>query len=142
MPSLDTLTRPWVVEATLDVQDEQVVFSYDRNMLTTRLLADAQASDDVLLLARLLAEILVGWDVTDNDGDPYPPTIENLAALPLDLLRQLLLEISAVPTRAEGNASSGRSSTPPSASTPPPPTSPNGPAASSSLESSMFPSPP
>lgn len=37
--------------------------------------------------SRYLSETLVKWDVTDDDGNMWPITVESLRTLPLDLLR-------------------------------------------------------
>lgn len=31
-----------------------------------------------------LAAVIVSWDMVDEKGEPYPPTAENIAALPFD----------------------------------------------------------
>lgn len=44
-------------------------------------------------IANLLAEALVDWDVTDDEGQPIKPTAEVLRALPVDLLTELIYAV-------------------------------------------------
>lgn len=44
-------------------------------------------------VANLLAEALVDWDVTDDEGQPVKPTAEVLRALPVDLLTELVYAV-------------------------------------------------
>jgi hypothetical protein len=141
MPRVSQLTRPWVTPAQVEIQGEVVRFTYDRNALTSRLLADTVESDDVNRLADLLARVLIEWDVTADNGMDYPTDAASLAALPLGLLRIMLTEVSAFPTRAEGNDSPGQSSTEFSDSTGRRSTHQNGPGTSNLPEPSVSPSP-
>ena len=91
----------------------------------------------------MLDDLILGWDVVNEDGTPFPKTEDNIGylfALPdKGRIFQELVE-AAVPSRAEGNASSERSSTQPQASTQPQGTPLNGPAPSVSPEPSTAPS--
>lgn len=129
------LRRPRVVSHTIDFGDDVMVrFDYDRNKMTdvwmdewTRLETEA----DTPRLNEMLADLIVSWDVVNEDGSPFPMTAENIGylfALPdkAHVFQELIT--ASVPSRAEGNASSERSSMPPSDSTPPPQTPQNGPA--------------
>jgi len=44
-------------------------------------------------VAGLLAEVLVGWDVTDDEGQPVRPTAEVLRTLPIDFLTELIYAV-------------------------------------------------
>lgn len=41
----------------------------------------------------LLCEALIAWDILDEDGQPLPPTVELMRALPLDLLYQITWDL-------------------------------------------------
>ncbi len=43
--------------------------------------------------AEALELVTIDWDITDN-GEPYPPTVENIAILPMDLIAKIMTAIS------------------------------------------------
>ncbi len=141
------LTRAKPVDATIDLGDGDVInLSFDRNKVTPAWVALAQKRDeeqDTLSLPKALEDVIVSWDVTNDDGSPFPPTAVNVAVLSYpaqsDLLRRIMEQ--AVPSRVEGNASPVPSSIPLSDSTVPQPISPNGPVTLPSPELSASPSP-
>jgi hypothetical protein len=45
--------------------------------------------------AKMVSEILVGWDVVGHNDEPYPPTYENLLAAPQALVSRVAMEIVA-----------------------------------------------
>lgn len=134
MPELSSLTRPKPVDVTIDLGDgDSVTVTFDRNRVTPAWVNSMQknAEEDALVLSNGLARIILAWDVTD-EGQPFPPTGENLGALSYGAQKALLEQImgASVPGSAEGKASSVPSSTAPSVSMEPPPTSQNGPVTS------------
>jgi len=136
MPALESLTRPKLVTVAFSHDGEVVTIRYDRNKLTTGLLASVQEAEDARALAEMYATVIEAWDVTENDGSPFPPTADNLARLPLEVLRALGLAIRDSPTSEEGKDSFGPSSTPLGISEARSPTFPNGPVTLRSPESS------
>jgi hypothetical protein len=120
--------------------------TFDRNKVTPAWVTLAQQRDedqDTLSLPKALADVLISWDVLNDDGTPFEPTPENIAVLSYpaqsDLLRRIME--AAVPSRAEGNASPEPSSIPPSGSEAPAVTPPNGQVTSALPELSASPSP-
>lgn len=142
MPALGQITKPKPVSTPIDFGDGVIVqLIYDRNRVTSAWLDRARGRDvahDTLSIAKALAEVILEWDVTTDDGQPYPPTVENLAVFSIPDLSQILAEVVkfAQPSSAEGNASSAPSSTPPSGSISQAETPPNGQAASPLLSAS------
>jgi len=57
-----------------------------------RLAAQERAADP-MILPELLAEVLVEWDLTDDDGRPYPIEVEALGRLPMRFLARLGAEL-------------------------------------------------
>ena len=141
------LTRQKLVNATLDLGDGDVVaLTFDRNRITPAWIAEAAERDkeqDALSLSKALADVILSWDVYQETEGDFPPSAENIAVLSFatqsELLKQMIEQ--SAPSRAEGNASSVPSSTPPSTFTVPEPTSPNGQATSPSPALSASPSP-
>ena len=140
------LTRPKPVEATIDLGDgDTIAVTFDRNRVTPAWVTVAQRRDeeqDTLSLPKALADVIVSWDVTGDDGGEFAPTAENIAVLSFPAQSELLKRImeQAVPSRAEGNASPAPTSIPPSGSSAPEPTPPNGVVASPSPKLSTSPS--
>jgi len=60
--------------------------------LTRRVEKDAEESHNFTAL--ILSELLESWDVT-KDGEPYPPTYENLQGVPFTLLQHLYDKVSS-----------------------------------------------
>lgn len=112
------LTRPKLAHAVVDVDGEIVNVTFDRNKVTLAWAKEAQRAEsegDADAIAQSLSDLIHGWDLTNDDGSPHPPTAANLAALPVELLKLVGDEIqnASVPSRAEGNGSSVPPSTPP-----------------------------
>ena len=137
MPELSHLTRVKRTQAMIDLGDgDLLAVVFDANKLNPVWLAratDRQDAGDSLTMANSLAEIILEWDVT-LEGQPFPPTSENLAQLSFTALGRLVTHVieAALPSEDEKKGSSKRSSIPQSVSTPPQPSSPNGPASSES----------
>lgn len=141
------LTRPKPTEVVVDLGGgDSVTLVFDRNKVTPAWWAatsDQSVERDPLLLPKGLAAVLLEWDVTQDDGTPFPPTVGNIAVLSYPAQQALLTETmrAAMPGEAEGKDLSVPSSTAPSDSTQPQPTSQNGQATSPQLEPSVSPSP-
>jgi hypothetical protein len=131
MPEVRHLTRVKPVTSTIDLGDgDSVTLSFDVNQITPRWMDAAMQrvqEQDILALCEALAAVLTAWDV-ENEGQPWPPTKENLSVLSFPVVNRLFEEVcsSAAPSDAEGNASSASSGTAPSASLPSGTSSPNG----------------
>jgi hypothetical protein len=73
------LTRPKVVTRTIELaDDETITVEFDRNKVTPAWVGEARARDDAqdgLSLPKALAGLILSWDVTNDDGSPYPPTV-------------------------------------------------------------------
>lgn len=126
------LTRQKPVNVTIDLGDgDSITLAFDRNRVTPAWVTVAQKRDeeqDTLSLPKALADVVLSWDVyAEVEGD-YPPSPENIARLSYPTQSELLRRImeAAVPSRAEGNASSAPPVTPSSDSEVPAPSSPNG----------------
>ena len=93
--------------------------TFDASRITRRWARDADAEAGTLY--GKLCEVLIEWDLTNDDGTPYPLTADALFDLDLeladdtDILRQIIE--AAVPGAAEGNASRTSTSTPSTDST-------------------------
>ena len=140
MPALGSLTSPKIVTVTFTYDDETVTISYDRNKMTTNLLSRVQESNDPAVIADVFAAVIHEWDVTEDDGSPFPPSAENLGKLPLAALKLLSEAIGNSPPSEEGKDSSGPSSTQPGTFAEQARISQNGPGISSSPAPSVFPS--
>lgn len=132
MPAISSRTRPKPVRATIDFGDDApITVVFDRNRVTPRWLDQARQkaeANDALATSTMLAEVILEWDVTEEDGTAYPPTAENLSVFPISDQSHLLQRVVAesVPSDAEGKSSSVQPSTPSSVSEDPPATYPNG----------------
>jgi hypothetical protein len=149
MPALSTLTRQKLVERAIHLGDGDVVkVTFDRNKITPSWLMRAAQREteenDLQSTARALAEVIVSWDITDDAGAMMPPSVETMSLLSIPAQAKLLEQVmlGAVPSDAEGNASSATPDAPPSAtSAPTQPTSQNGAVTEPSLSVSASQSP-
>ena len=137
------LRRPVIVNHDVDFGDGVTVkFVYDRNKITDAWMAQwerLESEQAAPQMNAMLDDLITSWDITNEDGTPYkkdPDSIGYLFALPDKgrIFEELVK--AAIPSRAEGNDLSERSSMPQPVSTPPAPTPPNGPAPSVSPEPS------
>lgn len=146
MPELSSLTRQKPTDVTIDLGDgDTVTLTFDRNRVTPAWVQGAAQRDeqqDALSLPKALAEVIVSWDVT-NDGQPFPPTVENLAELSYPAQKALLEQLmgAAVPGEAEGKALPATSPAVSEGSTNETMTFQNGTASSTSPTASASPSP-
>ena len=128
----NSLRRPKIVQVTIDLGDgDAVTVEFDRNRITPAWFADSKRrldDSDPMTSPAALAAVIVGWDVTNDDGTPFPPTAENLAELAMPVLDKVFAAVidAATPSRAEGNASANTSSSASTASASAPATPLNG----------------
>ena len=66
---LTQLTKSRPTQATIEVLGEPIVVTYDRAMITSKFFAGRVGTP----VRSTLAEILISWDVTGDDGKPYVP---------------------------------------------------------------------
>jgi hypothetical protein len=115
MPEISNLTRQKIVNAEIDLGDgDTVLVSFDANKITPAWVRDTERrveDRDTLSLPKALAEVILSWDVT-QDGAEFPPTADNIAVFSFGAMSALFERVmgAAVPSSAEGNASSDTSS--------------------------------
>lgn len=144
MPALKSLQRGDPVECQVRYGEETVTLHVDRARVTPnwmKRLGRAIENDDPTAASQGLVEVLISWDIVDEDNQPVPMSVEVISDLPSMLIGRMYREMrnAVVPSRAEGEASSRPLEMPPSVSTVP--LSQNGPAVSTSPVSSASPSP-
>lgn len=75
-------------------KDATFWFEARENCLTPSLMQDFKDfTDKPLSMASGLAGVLTAWDI-DWNGEPFPPTTENLAKLPIEFLTYVMERIS------------------------------------------------
>jgi hypothetical protein len=125
----------------IEFEGETLNVVYNARLITPRWRQQfTERVEDPFGNAKLLAEALISWDMEDDHGQPYPPTVANLVDFPeevIDAISSEILEDILTRARAEGNSSddgspptassesglNGTSSSSPPASTPAPLTS-------------------
>lgn len=147
MPSRSHLTRPKPRNATVDLgEGDELKITFDANKITPAWMREAQKRDeaqDSYSLPKALAEVMIGWDVTEDDGSVFPPNADNIGVFSYPVQSELLARIlkAAVPSDAEGEASSAPSPEQSTTSSEPAQTHQNGATTSPSPEHSASPSP-
>jgi hypothetical protein len=146
--------RPRVVRHTINFEGAaEVVFTYDANKLRDSWLeawAAEEAQSNTGKLNEMLDDLIIGWDLINEDGTPYPKTAATIAdvfTLPdKSLICEELLSAQKM-TEAEKRGSSEPLASQPTTSTPPStsstesaPTLSNGSQTSESLPASASPS--
>jgi len=116
VPRLSALTKQLPVSVTFAYEDESLTVVFDRNKITQnwarriRQAIETESVDEAVFAATL--EILIDWDVVDDDGNKIPPSMEILSQLPIAAFERLSEAIgnASVPSSEEGNGSSEPSS--------------------------------
>ena len=145
MSRVRNIKQPKPVDLAFDVGGEMIAIVFDKNAMTpnwAQRISQGAANEDMLSVTKGLAEIIISWDLVDEQEQPVPPSAEVLGDLPFDFLIKLQERIAeaSVPSSEEGNASSAPLSSPvPVSSVPASNSSPNGatspsPAPSESLQ--------
>lgn len=83
-------------EVTVELLGEPVTVRFTAGAFTPALegqIAEAQSDAQMRTLARAMASFLVSWDITKN-GEPFPPTYDNLCQMPVGLLMQVVSAVS------------------------------------------------
>ena len=117
MPARSHLTRPKPRQVLVDIgEGDTLSIVFDSNRITPAWMREAQERDeatDPLSLPTALAEVILRWDVTEEDGSEFLPVIDNIAEFSYPVQTLLLTEIlkAAVPSSEEGNGSSDTSAT-------------------------------
>jgi hypothetical protein len=77
-----------------EYNSEKFHYEVRTNVLTPQLLQRIMDIDTrPMELANALSELLVSWDI-DLNGEPFPPTVGNLAKVPFGFLRTILDQIA------------------------------------------------
>ena len=146
MPEIKQLTRVKPITTSVDLGDgDSVSITFNANKITPAWMKEADKRDtekDILSLPKALSEVILKWDITE-DGQPFGHSPENIAVFSYPAQQALMLRIieAAVPSRAEGEASSSPSPAPSTDSMQGEQTHQNGAATSPSPELSTSPSP-
>lgn len=125
MPKLSALTKQLPVSVTFAYEDESLTVIFDRNKITqnwarkVRQAIETESVDEAIYAATL--EILIEWDVVDDEGNAIPPSLEILSQLPVAAFQRLSEAIgnASVPSSEEGEASSAPSLVSPQAASTP-----------------------
>ena len=119
MPSRSHLTRPRPRQVIVHLGDgDDLTILYDSNRMNPAWLERAgerDAEQDPRSLSAGLSEIILEWDLTEDDGSAFPPTTDNIALLSFPIQRELLTQMMLAAgenVRAEGESSATTSSTP------------------------------
>ncbi len=99
-------------QVAVEYEGEKLTVEYRPGALTGALVdrvstaAGEQGQSAVIALA--LSEVVAGWDATCG-GEPFPPSMENLMALPLRLLSEVfrvVVQDAAPPPPSAGSSGS------------------------------------
>lgn len=100
------------MRVTFDYENEPVTIEFYPNQLTAEWFARTDKEGKKAVGTEgdgdcyALSAILAGWDV-HNDGQPFPPTYENLLRAPKSLVRRAMDEVTyavgKLATRKEAN---------------------------------------
>lgn len=112
MPAVSHFRKPRVVNHAIDFYGEGVKFVYDANKLRDSWLnewAALEAQSDGGKLNEMLDDLIIAWDITNDDGSAFPKNAETIGELftipdKTTILRELMTALN--PTSEEGNASS------------------------------------
>lgn len=75
---------------------EKFWFECKTNALTPKFLASfTSLQTDPMELAAALADVITAWDL-DADGEPFPPTKDNFASMPVDFLAYMIERMSEI----------------------------------------------
>lgn len=107
MPDLSDFVNETKTEE-LEVRGQLIQVEFDPDYFTPELeeaIAGAQKDKAGRLLAKLVSDIVVSWDLT-RGGEDFPPTEENCKTLPLLFLADLVnaIALASKPTDEEGNS--------------------------------------
>lgn len=106
MPELKRLGKE--KQLCLSYDDETITVTYRRGAVTTEWqeAIAACSKDDTETFYRLLAQVIVDWDITEN-GKPLKPTAANMKKLPMDLMVEMCEQVlgACLPEKARLGAS-------------------------------------
>ena len=80
---LSKLTAPRPTQATIEVLGDPIVVTYDRAIITGGFFASRSGTP----VRATLAELLISWDVTGEDGKPYQPPASANGSRPQEWLK-------------------------------------------------------
>lgn len=80
-------------KSSVTIGDAEVGFTYKPYALTVGMSMTLSESSDEML--GVLAEILESWEVVMTEGEPFPPTVENIKLVPMELANLIATEILA-----------------------------------------------
>ena len=91
----DLTKKTRTVAVTVD--DQEVPVKYRVHVVTPGFLAAVQELDDLDAIMYQIEQVIVSWDVLDDDGNPIPATKEAILkfGIPLEFLTRVLTAITA-----------------------------------------------
>ena len=118
MPKLSSLTRVHPVSVTFEAEGESLTVVFDRNKITPNWIdrqQSAGATGDFALIMASTLEVLISWDVQDEQGQTLPVSAEILSQLPFESFIKLgnAIAEAAMPGSDEGEGSGEASSVSP-----------------------------
>ena len=129
MATFKAITAAKLAHCTVDFDGTPVVFTFNVNAVTLDWADTLENTKGPEEAAEVLLQVIRAWDIVTDDGEPEPLRAEHLRQLPAWAFQELQKAIlnTALPSRAEKNESSQRSSEKPSTQDSVPlSTSPNG----------------
>lgn len=70
------------------VGDMKIGFNYNPNIITVE--KAQMLATGAVELTDMLAEVLIDWEIVMTEGEDFPPTAENIAKLPVTLMRKIM----------------------------------------------------
>lgn len=135
MPRFSNVLKQHPVSISFEYEQETLTVVFDRNKITgswangvQRAIASGAVGNEIYAAT---ADLLISWDVVDDNDNTLPPSAEILSQLPIAAFEMLSEAIgkASTPSSEEGNGSSADSSPrqpePSTASMTPPPASPS-----------------
>jgi len=85
---------------TIDVLPHKITPEYRAKLAALAVKAasgeETESAEEKEQDAKMVADLVPSWDVEWNEGEPYPPTYENLIVVPCTLLGRVASEIMEV----------------------------------------------
>lgn len=94
MPITLAKLRNITIAKTIDLGDgDEIKLEYYPNKITPGYLDAVSKENDLMALARTVAEFVASWDITDEDA-PLPVDVDGCAKLGISLLNLIVTEVA------------------------------------------------
>lgn len=82
------------IDDTIEIGDLKIGFTYNPHAISVEMTLGALNGEVKESTFETLARLLIDWDLAIEEGEPFPPTFENIKKIPTDVAMMIVNKIT------------------------------------------------